>query len=308
MEDAEGGDSSSPEELSTRAAGAPPVEEQSQPLTVDQRKQIFASTMQTQVSTGGRIESQEAFQAVVVRRPHPNRRRHLTITLLTGGFWLVMWLARELTLRPYKKRQLISVDELGRVTIQPADAETAAQIVNALGAPQVAGTLVSPKGLTRSVAVSHAGGEVGGAVAFAWIGSFFVWIGHTIGSVFTDAGLETFPRRRRRKVHEGGRVGPIYEGAPKLPHGQTAAYVAVTADEVAIIHVHTHLVKKLTIGPSVAGRVARSAVASAELDRGLLLAKLRIGFEDAGWWEFEVPAIYQDTAQQVVHALGGRVH
>ena len=207
MEDAEGGDSSSPEELSTRAAGAPPVEEQSQPLTVDQRKQIFASTMQTQVSTGGRIESQEAFQAVVVRRPHPNRRRHLAITLLTGGFWLVMWLARELTLRPYKKRQLISVDELGRVTIQPADAETAAQIVNALGAPQVAGTLVSPKGLTRSVAVSHAGGEVGG----------FVWIGHTIGSVFTDAGLETFPRRRRRKVHEGGESGRSTKVRPSYP-------------------------------------------------------------------------------------------
>ena len=295
MEDAQGGDSSS-------------QEEQPQPLTVDRRRQIFASTIQTQVSTGGRIESQEAFQAVVVLRPRPNRRRHLIITLLTGGFWLVMWLVREFTLRPYKKRQLISVDEFGRVTIQPADAETAAQIFNALGAPQVAGTLVSPKGLTRKVATSHAGGEVGGAVAFAWVGSFFVWIGQTIGSVFTDAALESSPRRRRRNEQEGEIVGPIFEGAPELPNGQTAAYVAVTADEVAIVHVHTHLIKKLTIGPSVAGRVARSAVVSAELDRGLLLAKLRIEFEDGGWWEFEVPAIYQDTAQQVVQALGGRIH
>jgi hypothetical protein len=46
---------------------------------------------------------------------------------------------------------------------------------------------------------------------------------------------------------------------------------------------------------------------TAELDRGRWVSVLRIGFGDGGSSEFEVPRIQRDTAEQVVHALGGRV-
>jgi hypothetical protein len=141
----------------------------------------------------------------------------------------------------------------------------------ALGAPEVAGTFVSPKGLTKRMTGIAAAGAVGGVVG---------------------------------GMAAAGRSGAKgFEGAP--PFG-TIGYVAVSASEVAIVRAKTGLLKP-KVGSEVVARAPRSEVASAELEGGALKAALRIGFADGGWWEFEVPKIYRKTAEQVVGALGGRL-
>ena len=144
----------------------------------------------------------------------------------------------------------------------------AADATHALGAPQVAGTFVSPKGHTARMTGVAAGGLVGGVAG-----------GMAAAAASTARG---------------------YEGAP--PFG-TIGYVAVTANEVAIVRGKTGLFKP-KVGSEVIARGSRSEVASAELDPGALKAALRIGFADSGWWEFEIPKIYRRTAEQVVRELG----
>lgn len=138
-----------------------------------------------------------------------------------------------------------------------------------LGSAELAGTFVSPKGLTKQLTTRAAGGEFAGIA----------------GSVAAVAATS----------------GP-YEGAPQFG---TVGYVAVTEQEVALIRGKMGLLKP-KVGPDVVGRMPRSDVVSAELDGGALKAALRIGFADGGSWEFEVPKIHRKTAELVVRALEGR--
>jgi hypothetical protein len=138
----------------------------------------------------------------------------------------------------------------------------------ALGAPEVAGTFVSPKGLTKQLTTRAAGGEFGG-------------IAGTVAAVAATSGP--------------------YQGAPQFG---TVGYVAVTEAEVAVIRGKMGLMKP-KVGDDVVGRMARGDVVSAELDGGALKAALRIGFSDGGSWEFEVPKIHRKTAERVVRELGG---
>ena len=140
-----------------------------------------------------------------------------------------------------------------------------ADAAEALGAPEVAGTFVSPKGLTKRMTGMAAAGVVGGSLA---------------------AGAAT-PMK--------------FDGAPSFG---TVGYVAVSADEVAIVQAKKGAFKP-KVGSEVIARAPRSEVASVELDPGALKAALKIGFADGGGWEFEVPKIYRKTAEQVVRALGG---
>jgi hypothetical protein len=141
----------------------------------------------------------------------------------------------------------------------------AADATEALGAPEIAGSFVSPKGLTTRLTGAAAAGMVGGVVGRAAV------------------------------TH----ISQKHEGAPSFG---TIGYVAVTADEVAIVRGKTGLMKP-KVGAEVVARVPRSEVASVELDPGALKAALKIGFVNGGWWEFEVPKIYRKTAQQVVQTL-----
>lgn len=136
----------------------------------------------------------------------------------------------------------------------------------ALGSPQLAGTFVSPKGLTKRVTGDVAMRQVGRAVTGSAVSS---------GS--------------------GGSFG----GAPAF--GQVG-YVAVTADEVAIVEGKAGMMKP-KVGDKVIARMPRSQIASVELDPKMLTAALKIGFTGGDSWEFEVPKKYRETAQQVVAAL-----
>jgi hypothetical protein len=134
-----------------------------------------------------------------------------------------------------------------------------------LGSTEVAGSFVSPKGLTRRLTGVAAGGQFGGVA----------------GGMAAMAAAS----------------GP-YDGAPQFG---TVGYVAVTNDEIAVLRGKMGLLKP-KVG-DVVERVPRAEVASAELDGGALKAALFIRFANGGEWEFEVPKIHRKTAERVVDAL-----
>lgn len=136
----------------------------------------------------------------------------------------------------------------------------------ALGSPQLAGTFVSPKGLTKRMTGDAAMRQVGRAVT---------------GSAVSPGG--------------GGSFG----GAPAFCQ---VGYVAVTTDEVAIVEGKTGMMKP-KVGDEVIARMPRSQVTSVELDPKMLTAALKIAFTGGDSWEFEVPKKYRETAQQVAGAL-----
>jgi hypothetical protein len=260
-----------------------------QRIEAPERRRLLESAIQAQVATGGRVKSERDFEALVVRRVRPRRLRHLLLSLFTV-FRGVAWLVDEISLLQSKKRQLVSVDEFGLVTIEPADEKAAAAVSRALEGPQVAGTFVSQKGTTRRTVAKEATGFAGGVAGFA--AGLAEWIGKTLGLAAGEAATEVASERRARKKREGS--VPF-----RLPSG---GYLVVGVEDVVVVIVHFGL-RRGRIGPEVAARAARSAVVSAELHRRPWPGELTIGFADGKRWEFEVPRIYRDTTEQVVEAL-----
>ena len=209
-----------------------------------------------------------SFEAALARRRRRRLARNLTLTFCTCGIWGLVWLGGALQRRPFRK------------------ALARGDVPSLLDAPPVAGTFVSPKGMTRRTALSSAGGSVGGAV-----GGIIGAVGSTVGSMATEAVVDALSK-----------TPP--EAALTLPPGDTFAYLAVTGEELALIKVDIGL-RRPEIR-HVLARIARSAVASAELDRGRVVSNLRIRFANGGLSEFEVGAAHRDAAELVVHTLGGR--
>jgi hypothetical protein len=143
----------------------------------------------------------------------------------------------------------------------------------ALGAPQVAGTLVNPKGMTKKMTASVAGGEVGGVV------------GNLAASLVT---------------------GPAYAGAPAVPNFGRVGYVAASDREIALVKTKTGALK-MKVTDEVLARVSRSDIASSELAQGVLLSKLKIVFTNGMTWEFDIPKQAKKSAQGLVTALGGEL-
>lgn len=213
------------------------------------------------------VES-DSFEAALARRRRRRRALNLTLTFCTCGLWGLVWLGGALQRRPFRK------------------ALARADIPSLLGAPAVAATFVSPKGMTRRTALSSAGGSVGGAV-----GGIIGAVGSTVGSMVTEAVVDALSKT-------------LPEAALTFPPGDTFAYLAVTREELALIKVDIGL-RRPEIRQVIA-RVARGAVAYAELDRGRVVSKLRIRFANGGLSEFEIGAVHRDAAELLVFALGGR--
>ena len=152
---------------------------------------------------------------------------------------------------------------------------------HALGAPELAGAMVNPKGMAKKMTAAVAGGVVGGAAAGV--------VGGVAGRLAVDVG-----------------AGSAYAGAPEVPHFGRVGYVAVTENEVALVKTKSGAFKmKLT--DQVLARVARAEVESVELDRGVLLSHLKIKFTNGVVWEFDVPKAGLKAAQRVVGALDGTI-
>ena len=141
----------------------------------------------------------------------------------------------------------------------------------ALGAPQVAGTLVNPKGLTKKMTASVAGGEVAGVV------------GNVAASLAS---------------------GPA--GAPQVPDFGRVGFVAVSADDIAIVKTKTGAFK-MKVTDEVLARAPRSDITSSELDQGMMLSKLKIAFANGVLWEFDIPKQAKKSAQGLVNTLGGQL-
>jgi len=84
--------------------------------TAEERKELLARTLTTQIASGARVESQSDFQAVVLKGKPVNHTLHLIITLLTVGLWAPVWIA--LAIFGGDKRSMLTVDEYGNAAVQ----------------------------------------------------------------------------------------------------------------------------------------------------------------------------------------------
>jgi hypothetical protein len=146
----------------------------------------------------------------------------------------------------------------------------AADASKVLGAPEVAGAFVNPKGMAKKMTASVAGQVVGGAAA-----SFAVNM----------------------------RTGGAYKGVPDVPEFGRVGYVAATESEIALVKTKTGPFK-MKVGDEVLARAPRTEITSVELDEGWL-SHLKIGFTNGVTWEFDIPKGGKKNGQSLVRALGG---
>lgn len=143
----------------------------------------------------------------------------------------------------------------------------------ALGGAEIAGTVVSPRGLTKKMTMRTAGGQIAGMAG--------------------DLAASTIS-------------GKTKSGAPDLPSFGRMGYLAASENELALTKTSQLGWKPHPIGDALI-RVPRSEVESAALQQGKLLSQLKLSFVNGGTWEFEVPRAHRKTAQQFVTTLGGSV-
>lgn len=143
----------------------------------------------------------------------------------------------------------------------------------ALGAPEVAGTLVSPRGLTKKMSVMTAGGQVGGMV----------------GSLAATA-----------------MTGKKAKATPEMPSFGRSGYLAASETELVLTKTSQIGWKPHTKGDALV-RVPRSDVQSVEFEQGKVLSRLTLTFADGLAWEFEIPLANRKGAKEFTTALGGTV-
>jgi hypothetical protein len=143
----------------------------------------------------------------------------------------------------------------------------------ALGAPELAGTMVNPRGLTKKMTMRAAGEQIGGA------------IGSTVA---------------------GGTIGGLYQGAPDVPVFGRVGYVAASETEIALIKTKAGPFKMHVTSETLA-RVPRSELEDVELDEGKMLSHLKLRFANGVLWEFDIPKLGKKGAKELVATLGGRI-
>jgi hypothetical protein len=143
----------------------------------------------------------------------------------------------------------------------------------ALGGNEVAGTCVSPRGLTKKMTLRTAGGQVAGMA------------GDLAASAVS---------------------GKTSKGAPDMPSFGRMGYLAASETDLALTKTSQLGFKPHPIGDALV-LVPRSEVESAALEKGKLLSQLTLSFANGVTWEFEIPRAHRNSAQQLVTALGGSV-
>jgi hypothetical protein len=144
-----------------------------------------------------------------------------------------------------------------------------AEAARALGAPEIAGAMVNPKGMTKKMTAKVAGQVVGGAAA-----AFAV----------------------------GMKMGGPYDGVPAVPDFGRVGYVTCSEAEIALLKTKTGALK-MKVTDEVLARAPRSAITSVELDKGKMLSHLRIGFAGDVLWEFDIPKAGLKGAERLTAAL-----
>ena len=136
----------------------------------------------------------------------------------------------------------------------------------ALGAAEIGGTLVNPRGFTKKMSVGAIGGVVG-AVAASAVAS---------------------RQSKASEVPEFGRVG----------------YVAASETEVALIKTKSGALK-MHVTDQVLARVPREELETVEMTDGKLVSVLRLRYVNGVVWEFDIPRTAKKSAKSFVAALSG---
>ena len=142
-----------------------------------------------------------------------------------------------------------------------------------LGSPQIAGARVNPKGFAKKTITRSAAGHAG-----------------LVGAAVTA--------RAGYKAQEDQAGAAAESETPKFK----LAYIALTADELALVKLKTSLVG--TKLGEVMLRVPRSDVASVEMGGGFS-SELTVTLQDGGSWLLEVPKVSKKDAEKLVSALNG---
>ena len=103
-------------EIELAGVGAPVPQQASTEKTPAERKELLARTLQGQIASGARIESQSDFQAVIVKGKPVNNVLQLILTVVTFFLWAPIWIA--LVIFGGEKRSMVSVDEYGNASVQ----------------------------------------------------------------------------------------------------------------------------------------------------------------------------------------------
>jgi hypothetical protein len=138
----------------------------------------------------------------------------------------------------------------------------------ALGAPELAGAMVNPRGFGKKASVGAIGGVVGAVAAT------------TVASRSSKAS----------DVPAFGRVG----------------YIAATETEVALIKTKSGALK-MKVTDEVLVRAPREELQTVELKDGKLFSSLRLQFTNGTVWGFDVPKTSKKNVKQLVAVLGGSV-
>ena len=143
----------------------------------------------------------------------------------------------------------------------------------ALGAPEVAGTLVSPRGLTKKMSMGTAGAQVGGLV------------GSLAASALTSK---------------------TSKATPDMPSFGRSGYLAASETELILTKTTQLGWKPHTKGDALV-RVSRGDVQSVDLEKGKVLSQLKLTFADGNVWQFEIPRANRKGAEEFTTALGGNI-
>jgi hypothetical protein len=145
-----------------------------------------------------------------------------------------------------------------------------------LGSPQLAGVKVNPRGAGKATAGNFAGMYAG-----------------AIGAGISAA-----------RGMKAGQEKAELAATSETPKFGKLAYLAVTADEVALINVKA---KTVTVYlDEVIARISRSEVASVDMSGGGIYSPpLVVTFTSGDTWQLEVPRPSKKHAQKVIDALGG---
>lgn len=84
-----------------------------EPMPPDRRRQQLAQLVSQEVARGSRVESQTDFQAVLVKGKPVNHVLHVILSVVTCGFWLLVWPV--VAVFGGEKRKVIAVDDYGHV-------------------------------------------------------------------------------------------------------------------------------------------------------------------------------------------------
>lgn len=144
-----------------------------------------------------------------------------------------------------------------------------------LGAPQVAGVKVMPRGATMGRAINQGGASVGGLIG---------------------AGGGALASGKAAKAGAAARA--------ETPEFRGQALLAVTDDDVALVKLKQGA---LSAKPTeIIARAPREQVTGASLANGLV-PKLSISFADGSAWSMDVPRVIkkQGDTNRIVELLGG---